>query len=932
MLKGDLTSTPLAPLLRDLASDAATGCLHVTNPVGDEALIFVKNGLIYSVSVPGTRPQLGAKLVSSGALAPEALAEALEAQRSELQGWRLGELLVHLGYVDQPVVEAFVMEQVTEALWDLLRWTDGRWKFRKNIRAREDVGPPMPVVELLATLRDRGYEWENISAIVHGPAAIPMLSARDAAPAETTLDNDAWSMLCKIDGERSVADLARDCGYTLFEAGQIIVLLVQAGLVDIEEDVDIAGSELYGASTLTSALAGELDEPTSDEGKADDTGEQAGGDDEDVLSRLARLVNEVAGEHPQDEDPRDDSGEEFEPDEAADRVALAPPLSSGVTSFDNPMIVPLHRHSNESFAASIARVSNALSDVLGETPDALEGDNGSAGRSVALKRSRGSTSDPEWQRRKRLRSAAAAELASAQAMVETLRADHDTTASNEHGEQSSDTLVADIEGDERTEDFTTDQQSWDTGAEQEPAEQLEAAEFEADTDTATDTATDTDVDTEIGGATDVDTAIDGATDVDVDAASDIEVDTEFDTEFGAEFDTEVDAAIDPASDATVDIEFGPEGSVEAHPSTEDEPADLIAEQDEQTEHTDAAELERLELERVEAERIAAEHAERLAAEELAWAEYWQLEGDARAAEQAAAEQAEAERIEAERIEAEEAERAAAEQAEADRLDAERIEAERIATEQAEAEQAEAERIAAEEAERVAAEQAEAERVEAERLEAERIAAEEAERIAAEEAAQLAAAEEEAERIAAEQAEVERIEAERLEAERIEAEESERVSAAELHSLSIDTEPVEQDSANVDRDEAKGDRVSRRKAERQAADDAAQAADEAAAATALLVELATTNEPEPVAADETATAVDDSADPAAEVEEADADEPAEEAWSDAGQADTAALLRELSSLGIDDDEPSAPTAAATAHKPRPNVVDKKTKKKIGLFGL
>ncbi len=74
------------------------------------------------------------------------------------------------------------------------------------------------------------------------------------------------------------------------------------------------------------------------------------------------------------------------------------------------------------------------------------------------------------------------------------------------------------------------------------------------------------------------------------------------------------------------------------------------------------------------------------------------------------------------------------------------------------------------------------------------------------------------------------------------------------------------------DEAKGDRVSRRKAERQAADDAARAADEAAAATALLVELATTNEPEPVAADETATAVDDSADPAAEVEEADADEP------------------------------------------------------------
>src|SRR3954454_25005404 len=104
MLKGDLTSTPLAPLLLSLAEDLSTGCLHISDAEGDEALIYFKGGLVYAVSVPGRRPQLGAKLVSSGALGPEAFAEALEAQRTELQAWRLGELLVHLGYVDQPVV------------------------------------------------------------------------------------------------------------------------------------------------------------------------------------------------------------------------------------------------------------------------------------------------------------------------------------------------------------------------------------------------------------------------------------------------------------------------------------------------------------------------------------------------------------------------------------------------------------------------------------------------------------------------------------------------------------------------------------------------------------------------------------------------------------------------------------------------------------
>src|SRR5881398_545881 len=169
VLKGDLTATPLAPLLLQLADEDATGCLHISDLEGDEALIYFKGGLVYAVSVPGRRPQLGAKLVSSGALTPEALAEALEAQRTELQGWRLGELLVHLGYVDQPVVEAFVDEQLRESTTDLLRWASGTWKFRVNERTREDVAPPTAVDELLAAVEARRAQWETITEVLHGP-------------------------------------------------------------------------------------------------------------------------------------------------------------------------------------------------------------------------------------------------------------------------------------------------------------------------------------------------------------------------------------------------------------------------------------------------------------------------------------------------------------------------------------------------------------------------------------------------------------------------------------------------------------------------------------------------------------------------------------------------------------------------------------------
>ena len=97
-------------VLLELASQRATGCLTLTEPEGEQSSVWFRDGLVYAVSVPGRRPLLGVRLMSSGALTPEALAEALEVQRTELQGWRLGELLVHLQFVERAVVESFVTE------------------------------------------------------------------------------------------------------------------------------------------------------------------------------------------------------------------------------------------------------------------------------------------------------------------------------------------------------------------------------------------------------------------------------------------------------------------------------------------------------------------------------------------------------------------------------------------------------------------------------------------------------------------------------------------------------------------------------------------------------------------------------------------------------------------------------------------------------
>ncbi|MGZ4590273.1 MAG: DUF4388 domain-containing protein, partial [Actinomycetes bacterium] len=257
MPEGDLLTGTIDTVLLELAEQSATGCLQVRDQEGDVAEVYLRDGQVYAVAVPGRRTMLGVRLMSRGALTPEALAEALEIQRTELQGWRLGELLVHLGYVDLEVVEEFVVEHLKDALADLLGWPVAAWKFRKNKKTRQDVAPPTPVQTLLDDMRHRATTWETILLATGGPDAVPALAS--GSPDDgVALGPNEWALLCKVDAERSVAELATECGFTLFEAGQVVMRLSEAGLVSIDSADAVAHESI--AEAEHHAAAGETPE------------------------------------------------------------------------------------------------------------------------------------------------------------------------------------------------------------------------------------------------------------------------------------------------------------------------------------------------------------------------------------------------------------------------------------------------------------------------------------------------------------------------------------------------------------------------------------------------------------------------------------------------------------------------------------------------
>ncbi len=234
MLHGDLAVTSLSATMHTLAQEWLSGCLHVVDPEGEEALVYLRQGAIYFIDMPSPARQIGARLVSSGALLPEALAEALDAQNGALQAWRLGELLVRLGYVDQAVVEAFVIEQLLEDGASLLALTAGLWQFVEDESTREGIAGGLPASELLRQVIERQRAWIRLAKLVPGSRSTPRLSASGlAADSALDLSSDAWAVLAHVDGERAVWELADICGFTLFEATYVIAKLVHGGSLDI---------------------------------------------------------------------------------------------------------------------------------------------------------------------------------------------------------------------------------------------------------------------------------------------------------------------------------------------------------------------------------------------------------------------------------------------------------------------------------------------------------------------------------------------------------------------------------------------------------------------------------------------------------------------------------------------------------------------------
>jgi hypothetical protein len=293
----------VADVCRELAEASATGVLHIAGLESAGRMVFDQGRLVAASSpTPGSR--LGDRLVNGGLLAEDSLERVLEEQTDAPPGERprLGQLLVDRGLVPLDAVRLVVQEQLLDAVFDLVDWREGTYRFEADAEpVAPEVPLAVPVDQALMEVSRRREEWESVSEVIPTLDAVPRF--REGASTSTAdLEPDEFAVMASVDGVRSVRDLAYDLGYGEFEAARVVYALSLLGLVEVVPPVDEIGAALDDALAYVGGHA--ADEAAAEQASRATAAAEAPAPTTDEADGVDELAQAVAGF----DDPSDSTG------------------------------------------------------------------------------------------------------------------------------------------------------------------------------------------------------------------------------------------------------------------------------------------------------------------------------------------------------------------------------------------------------------------------------------------------------------------------------------------------------------------------------------------------------------------------------------------------------------------------------------------------
>lgn len=244
-LEGDLRIFRLPDILQMIAQQQKTGILTVQGEHDILAVSFLRGEIVAADALNQNFEEgLGEVLASQGLVRPEDFARVSEGHRSS--GQRLSDYLVEKGILSRQQLLGALRQQTYRLLLQVLRWSEGEFKFYSGEEVSFEEGVvPISVEELLMrSIGDLLGEGTLSGTLPHGfvayerlPADRPIrLLGRDGdlpgeSEDEVWISADEQKVLGLLDGQTSATQVAETSGLGEYKTLYALFRLLKAGLV-----------------------------------------------------------------------------------------------------------------------------------------------------------------------------------------------------------------------------------------------------------------------------------------------------------------------------------------------------------------------------------------------------------------------------------------------------------------------------------------------------------------------------------------------------------------------------------------------------------------------------------------------------------------------------------------------------------------------------
>jgi hypothetical protein len=301
-LQGTIKDFGLADIFQLIGIQRKTGTLTLESDTETVGVKFLEGQVVGAENQAlKLEDLLGAVLVRTGRIGQSQLEAALRIQRKTLQ--RLGYLLVQEGYISEEDLREALNVQVTQIVYRLFRWRDGRYRFDPTDHMEYDQNfTPINAETILMEGARMVDEWPiierkvrseklvyrrteaseglvEIESIMDADVDLDSVFSSEESPREESdseeirLSRDEQTVLRMVDGRATVKDLVDRAAIGEFDTYRILYELLNRNLIEevrtaalstgtssVDRGSRIAGALLIGA-IFAGAIAGTITLP-----------------------------------------------------------------------------------------------------------------------------------------------------------------------------------------------------------------------------------------------------------------------------------------------------------------------------------------------------------------------------------------------------------------------------------------------------------------------------------------------------------------------------------------------------------------------------------------------------------------------------------------------------------------------------------------------